>query len=66
MSARDEGVYLADMFAVARTAVRYIEGRNRADLEVDGMLRDAVVRQLEVLGEAAAHVAEARRHGSGP
>ncbi len=65
MSERDEGLYLVDMLTAAHTALRYMHGRARADLENDGMLRDAVVRQLEVLGEAASHVSDATRARSG-
>ena len=61
MSERDDVVYLADMLGAVRTALRYMHGRSRSDLDADEMLRDAVVRQLEVLGEAAAHVGEATR-----
>ena len=61
MSERDERVYLEDMLAAACTTLRYMHARSRADLDEDSMLRDAVVRQLEVLGEAAAQVSEATR-----
>jgi uncharacterized protein with HEPN domain len=61
MSERDERVYLGDMLTAARTVLRYMHGRTRADLDEDGMLRDAVVRQLEVLGEAAVQVSETTR-----
>lgn len=54
MSERDEHVYVGDMPIAVRTVLRYMHGRTRAELDDDGMLRDAVVRQLEVLGEAAA------------
>ena len=61
MSDRDERVYLNDMLASARRILEYLEGRNRADLDTDSMLQDAVCRQLEVLGEAASHVGESTR-----
>lgn len=61
MSERDERVYVADMLMAARTVLRYMNARTRADLDDDSMLRDAVVRQLEVLGEAAAQVSEKTR-----
>lgn len=56
MSERDERVYLTDMLAAARACLLYMAGRSRSDLDDDPMLRDAVVRQLEVLGEAASRV----------
>ena len=35
---------------------RYLEGVNREDFEADEVLQDAVIRQLEILGEAASRV----------
>lgn len=61
MSERDETVYLADMLEAVDAALRYMDGRTRAELAADQMLFDAVVRQLEVLGEAATHVSESTR-----
>ena len=61
MSERDERVYLADMLAAARTLLRYTDGKSRADLEADELLRDAVLRQLEIFGEAASRVVEGTR-----
>lgn len=61
MSERDERVQVGDMLIAVRTVLRYMHGRTRAELDDDGMLRDAVVRQLDVLGEAAAQVSEATR-----
>lgn len=61
MSERDENLYLADMLGAARTILVYTAGRTRDELETDGMLRDAVIRQLEVLGEAASRVGERAR-----
>lgn len=56
MSERDERVYLSDMLTAIRTVFEYTAGRSRSDLDDDPMLRDAVVRQLEILGEAAGRV----------
>ena len=61
MSARTQKHYLSDMLEAAQTSLRYMAGRRRSDLDEDSMLRDAVVRQLEILGEAASQVTEATR-----
>lgn len=39
-------------------------GRSRADLDSDRMLLFAVVRAIEVLGEAAARMSEETRHAT--
>ena len=47
---------LRDMLKAARQASSYVAGQRLADLESKGMLRDAVERQLEIIGEAARRV----------
>jgi uncharacterized protein with HEPN domain len=47
------------MLDAAQKAQRFVHNRERADLESDEMLSLALVRLLEILGEAAAHVSEA-------
>ena len=54
-------MYLSDMQAAARVALRYLGAGSRRDLDENQMLADAVVRQLEILGEAASHVGVATR-----
>jgi len=46
------------MLDAAQKARRFIQGRERTDLEMDEMLSLAIVRLLEIVGEAAAHVSE--------
>jgi uncharacterized protein with HEPN domain len=53
MNERDE-VRLRDMLDEARRARRFVHGKTRADLDVgDQILGFAVVRALEIIGEAA-------------
>jgi len=47
---------LEHMIEAARLALRFTAGRSRADLETDLMLLYAVVRALEIVGEAASRV----------
>ena len=49
------------MIEAAEHALAFIRGRNRADLGGDPMLRLALTRAVEVVGEAAAQVSEAGR-----
>jgi uncharacterized protein with HEPN domain len=44
------------MVDAAETAIGFAEGRRRADLERDRMLLFALVRAIEILGEAATKV----------
>lgn len=57
---RDEA-FLRDMLDAARRIEVYLAGRERAALDVEPMLLDAVVRQFEILGEAARHVSPGGR-----
>jgi uncharacterized protein with HEPN domain len=47
---------LWDMLDAARAAISFIEGRTYRDFAEDRMLRSAVERMLEIIGEAARHV----------
>ena len=42
----------------------YAEGRSRSDLDADAMLRDALVLQVQVIGEAASRVGADTRHAA--
>jgi uncharacterized protein with HEPN domain len=65
MSHHEPMVRLRHMLSYAREAVAMIQGRVRADLESDRQLNLALVRLLEIVGEAAARVpAEEREKNS--
>ena len=49
------------MLDAAHSAVRFAEGHCREDLDTDEMLSFALLRALEIIGEAAAHVSQAAR-----
>jgi len=55
---RDEIMYLQDIAESCRKILRFTEGLARADLMGDEKTYDAVVRNLEIIGEAAKHVSE--------
>lgn len=54
-------VRLEDMLENAEKALGFVDGRERDDLETDAMLRYAVVRAVEIVGEAAANVSPETR-----
>jgi len=58
---RDDLVRLRHMLDAAQKAGHFIQGRERKDLEAEDMLSLAIVRLLEIVGEAAMHVSEAVR-----
>ena len=53
MSRRDPHLTLSQMLAYVREARELAQGRTRADLDRERMLELAVLRVLEVIGEAA-------------
>jgi uncharacterized protein with HEPN domain len=50
---KNDGVRLRHMLDAAREAVSFAKGRARPDLDSDRMLNLALVRLLEIIGEAA-------------
>jgi uncharacterized protein with HEPN domain len=56
MPRRETGVSLRQMHDHAREAMDMVRDRARADLDTDRMLNLALVRLLEILGEAAGRV----------
>jgi uncharacterized protein with HEPN domain len=56
MTRHDTLVRLRHMLAYAREAVEMVYGRQREDLDTDRMLNLALVRLVEIVGEAAARV----------
>jgi uncharacterized protein with HEPN domain len=58
---RDESAYIADMLEACTRIAEYVEGFDSERLVSDGRTLDAVVRNLEILGEAAKRVTPATR-----
>src|SRR3954454_9915632 len=57
----DDTIRLRHMIEAAETARQFIDGRQRSDLDNDVMLRFAVVRAVEIIGEAASKVSAETR-----
>jgi len=57
----EDSVRLRHMIDAAESALRFIQGRNRADLDGDEMLLFALVRAVEIIGEAAGKVSDEGR-----
>lgn len=52
----DDKVRLLHMIDALETAERFVAGRSRGDLDADEMLRLALTRAIEIVGEAAGRV----------
>ena len=63
---RDEdSVRLRHMVEAAQSAIEFVSGRQRADLDQDRMLLFAVTRAIEIVGEAAAKISDETRSEHG-
>lgn len=56
--ARDPA-YLLDMLTTAEAACSFVRGKAREQYAADLLLRSAVERQIEIIGEAAQHISTA-------
>lgn len=57
---RDDA-HLLDILAAAKGALRYVEGMTKEEFLQDEQLQDAVIRRLEVVGEASRRVSDSTR-----
>lgn len=57
----DDVVRVQHMIDAAQSAVGFVDGRIRSDLQTDQMLQFALVRAIEIVGEAASRVSEHTR-----
>jgi uncharacterized protein with HEPN domain len=60
----DDLTRIRHMFEAAENALGFISRKNRADLDTDPMLLFALVRAIEVIGEAASRVSAEQRAAS--
>ena len=52
----EDGVRIRHMVGAAESVGRFVAGRRRQDLDQDEMLRFALTRAIEIIGEAASRV----------
>ena len=57
----EDRIRLRHMVEAAESAVQFIAGRQRPDLEEDRMLLFALVHAIEILGEAASRITDETR-----
>ncbi|UCC87064.1 MAG: DUF86 domain-containing protein [Anaerolineales bacterium] len=58
MSKRDPLVFYQHMLDHSREAVALVQGKMRADIDTERLLNLALVRLLEIIGEAANRISE--------
>jgi uncharacterized protein with HEPN domain len=58
----DDAIRLRHMLDAAHEALRFAEGRTRADLDRNRMLVLALVKDIEIIGEAAFQVSRSARN----
>ncbi|MCY4496704.1 MAG: hypothetical protein OXC14_05400 [Rhodospirillaceae bacterium] len=51
----DDAIRLRHMLDAAREAVSFTQGRTRGDLDNDRQLVLALIKEIEIVGEAARH-----------
>jgi uncharacterized protein with HEPN domain len=57
---RDD-TYLVDILESARIALHYVADKSWEEFEVDIQCQDAVLRRIEIIGEAARHISPQTR-----
>jgi uncharacterized protein with HEPN domain len=60
----EDSIRVRHMIEAVQTALGFISGRQAADLDSDRMLLFALMRAIEVIGEAASKVSEEARRSS--
>ncbi|MFH0810226.1 MAG: HepT-like ribonuclease domain-containing protein, partial [Pseudomonadota bacterium] len=57
----NDAIRIRHMIEAAETSQDFIAGRQRSDVDTDQMLRFALVRAIEIIGEAASKVSTETR-----
>jgi uncharacterized protein with HEPN domain len=60
----EDRIRVLHMIEAAESALNFITGRQRTDLNSDRMLLFALVRAIEIIGEAAGRVSQATREAA--
>jgi len=55
---RRDDAYLLDILIAARKALQFVEGINQKQFEDNELIQNAVMRPLEIIGEAAARISK--------
>ncbi len=55
---RRDDAYLLDILLAARKALKFVEGIDRNEFENNELVQNAVMRPLEIIGEASAKISK--------
>ncbi len=55
---KDDKSRLMDMLDAARLASEFVKERKRSDLDIDPMLKHALVNVIEIIGEAGKYISD--------
>ncbi|MEK9175270.1 MAG: DUF86 domain-containing protein [Patescibacteria group bacterium] len=55
---KDNNVYLSHILDAIETIEDFCSGKNYEDFKGDKLLQDGLIRELEIIGEAAKHLSE--------
>ena len=58
MQKQRDSAFLKDIFIAAKEAVSFIKGISENQFQKDSLRKSAVIRQLEIIGEAANRISE--------
>jgi len=58
---KDDSIYLRHIFDAITTVEAYLSGVNDAEFHSTKLIQDGVIRQIEIIGEAARHVSRELR-----
>ena len=53
--------YLIDILEAAKLALAYVSGKSKGEFLEDNQCQDAVIRRLEIIGEAARRISDETR-----
>ena len=56
--------YMLDILEAAKTIEEYIQGKTEQDFSKNLQCQDAVLRRLEIIGEAAGRISEKQRNST--
>ena len=56
---KNDAAYLQDMVNAGEAVERYVTGKSRTDYDRDEILQDALMRRIEIFGEAARRLSSA-------
>jgi uncharacterized protein with HEPN domain len=62
MKDRNEKLFLADIQECCQKIERYVSGISESDFQANEILKDALVRNIEIIGEAAKNLSEQTRN----